>query len=384
VCVKSGSQKLSEITPNEVTIRVLSGPGKGDVHVVTEFPAVVGRSQTCDVILRDDPDLPTISRQHLRLAVDGVSLMIEDLSSNGTRVGNRPMVKGEVTIVEPDVVVWLGPATTIALDVEGPSVAPAPAPPGELELRVLSLGAVEALVEKIALPTSVWGSSQAFCTLVILIDQAYRSQPGLDGDTLAKALGIARDRLSTVLDQLVSAFDSWPGTFKLPRPFVVQEGRMILEPRFRVAYDVFQIEKLCASSESKSPQGWMTLLEQVTLLWRGPFLAGFKEPWARQRRKSIEARLQEPIQKLSQIALEPHMRAKLVSIYQQLLNQDPCHLAAHLALSRELARQERFDLVEAQIAHYQEALLKHEGIKPGPALMKIWNELLDSRDRPPE
>ncbi|HJL18908.1 MAG TPA: FHA domain-containing protein [Sandaracinaceae bacterium LLY-WYZ-13_1] len=66
---------------------------------------VVGRSEDCDVVLRD----PSVSGRHARLSWRGDKILLEDLgSANGTRVDGRKVRRVEV---RPGVEVTLGHAT---------------------------------------------------------------------------------------------------------------------------------------------------------------------------------------------------------------------------------------------------------------------------------
>lgn len=72
------------------SLRVVGGPGAGAVLVVRPGVYVVGRADTCDVVIPD----PGVSRQHARVhrGPEGTELL--DLgSTNGTYVNGRRVVR---------------------------------------------------------------------------------------------------------------------------------------------------------------------------------------------------------------------------------------------------------------------------------------------------
>ncbi len=74
---------------------VKRGPEKGSVFDLRAEAAVIGRSEQCEIPLRD-PDR-AVSREHARIWWDGSRLWIEDLgSTNGTKVNGRGIARAEL------------------------------------------------------------------------------------------------------------------------------------------------------------------------------------------------------------------------------------------------------------------------------------------------
>lgn len=66
-----------------------SGPNKGDEYIVRKPVTLIGRNESCDLIVSD----PLVSRRHCQLLWDGVYCTVEDLgSTNGTYV-NQQLLK---------------------------------------------------------------------------------------------------------------------------------------------------------------------------------------------------------------------------------------------------------------------------------------------------
>jgi transcriptional regulator with PAS, ATPase and Fis domain len=80
-------------------------------HAVAALPerghVVVGRSRDCELRI----DIPSLSRHHVRIVVDGAHFVVEDLgSSNGTHVGGRRLATNERVVVEPGTAIAVGGA----------------------------------------------------------------------------------------------------------------------------------------------------------------------------------------------------------------------------------------------------------------------------------
>jgi pSer/pThr/pTyr-binding forkhead associated (FHA) protein len=85
---------------------VVAGPARGEVIVVRDLPAVIGRSDRADLTIADD----TVSRRHAELRGGRSDLEIEDLgSSNGTTLNGND-IAGPITLYDGDLL-GLGSAT---------------------------------------------------------------------------------------------------------------------------------------------------------------------------------------------------------------------------------------------------------------------------------
>lgn len=97
--------RLADFIEGEPTIPyalllVVAGEARGDVLVVDELPAVVGRSDDVDLTLVDD----TVSRRHARLDGDRSTVFLSDLgSSNGTTLNGNPSA-GDLLLRDGDIV----------------------------------------------------------------------------------------------------------------------------------------------------------------------------------------------------------------------------------------------------------------------------------------
>ncbi|NTU65068.1 MAG: FHA domain-containing protein [Chloroflexi bacterium] len=77
--------RTSRLAPRLV---VENGLGKGDEYIVRKPVTLIGRNESCDLIVSD----PLVSRRHCQISWDGVYCTVEDLSStNGTYVNGQQL-----------------------------------------------------------------------------------------------------------------------------------------------------------------------------------------------------------------------------------------------------------------------------------------------------
>jgi predicted component of type VI protein secretion system len=100
--------RTSRLAPRLV---VENGLSKGDEYIVRKPVTLIGRNESCDLIVSD----PLVSRRHCQISWDGVYCTVEDLgSTNGTFVNGR-RVTGPVLLSNGDM---LGFADTVVLAVQ--------------------------------------------------------------------------------------------------------------------------------------------------------------------------------------------------------------------------------------------------------------------------
>jgi hypothetical protein len=77
--------RTSRLAPRLV---VETGPNKGNEYIVRKPVTLIGRNESCDLIVSD----PLVSRRHCQILWDGVYCTIEDLgSTNGTFVNGQQL-----------------------------------------------------------------------------------------------------------------------------------------------------------------------------------------------------------------------------------------------------------------------------------------------------
>lgn len=70
------------------SVVIIEGPNAGEVFVIGEEGALIGRDPVCTIQLTDH----RVSRRHLSVRSDADATVIEDLqSTNGTRVNGEPL-----------------------------------------------------------------------------------------------------------------------------------------------------------------------------------------------------------------------------------------------------------------------------------------------------
>ena len=72
---------------------VESGPDQGTEHPIRKPVMLIGRNETCDLVVDD----PLVSRRHCQISWDGVYCTVEDLgSTNGTTINDQPLTTAHV------------------------------------------------------------------------------------------------------------------------------------------------------------------------------------------------------------------------------------------------------------------------------------------------
>ena len=100
-------RKISVNHEIDAYLEIVEGFHIGKVYHLVQDAVIVGRQQTCDLILRDDE----VSRQHLNVCREGLRWCIEDLgSTNGTWVNG---VRVDKYILKPQDRVRVGQTTFI-------------------------------------------------------------------------------------------------------------------------------------------------------------------------------------------------------------------------------------------------------------------------------
>jgi len=103
---------------------VMEGPGAGQRIVIEQQPLVIGREETCDVVIPDRQ----VSRQHARIRLEADHYLLEDLGSkNGTFV-NGQEVPGSYALQDGDQIqialccrlVYVAAEATVPLILERP------------------------------------------------------------------------------------------------------------------------------------------------------------------------------------------------------------------------------------------------------------------------
>jgi pSer/pThr/pTyr-binding forkhead associated (FHA) protein len=82
---RSLKPRTSRLAPRLV---IENGLNKGDEYIVHKPVTLIGRNESCDLIVSD----PLVSRRHCQILWDGVYCTVEDLgSTNGTYVNGQPL-----------------------------------------------------------------------------------------------------------------------------------------------------------------------------------------------------------------------------------------------------------------------------------------------------
>ncbi|TET32906.1 MAG: FHA domain-containing protein [Planctomycetota bacterium] len=102
----------------EVILQVIAGSRTGERIPITEFPAILGRNEACDVAFAAEEDAG-VSQRHASIVIEGGAPVIRDMNStNGTYADKQKVSR---FILSDGVIIRLaieGPEFRIILDDE--------------------------------------------------------------------------------------------------------------------------------------------------------------------------------------------------------------------------------------------------------------------------
>lgn len=395
----------------EVELTVLQGPSAGERHVLTRFPAYVGRGADADVQLATEADDRMLSRRHLRVGVEGGRVVVADVSTNGTWVGQRHLQTHESVPLTGNEPVWLGPRTMIKLRLLGPSLTPPPledeAPPsptlvppsiptavakgdGEkaasesaVELTIDVLG--QALVRAGDIEVQVLPARKAMVLLACLADGP--SGRAVSADRLTDLLwpdnlSDARAALQATVSRLRRAFRS--AASALPDPVDLTVGGYRLSPPYRVCLDARVFEQLCEEADrhmaaDRKAEG-ATVLERAVALYHGPFLEGHVDDWVQNRRRTLEGRYFDAVDTLGELRTSEGTHLPAVRLFEGALEREPCRERSMIGLMRALTAAGRREEALRRYGDFVRILKRQMGLSPGPELLLLYETMRGQAD----
>lgn len=206
-----------------IRIAILSGARQGDVLLLAKSYLTIGRHPGSDIRLDPEKDLRVSSRHAAIIYRDGMWLLRDLGSTNGTWVNDSPL-SGQHVLASGDVVELGRGGPSFRLDLvsqEGAPAPPAPARPPERELRptphdgaTASWPAFQEGARRFTLRHAVAGLSTLAIVLAALAGWQAMRHHSLDrqrasivsrADSLTSALGRARADESALRHELDSA-----------------------------------------------------------------------------------------------------------------------------------------------------------------------------------
>lgn len=369
-------------------LTVLEGFSQGVVFLVGDFPTVVGRGAEADILLEDDPNAPTISRAHLRLALASGRLTVEDLSTNGTSIENRLLRPGEEVLLGQQETVWLGPRTALLVETvrarptqEAPETSPMPDRPA-IPLELVTLGPWSVQVGGRTLDQNQWAHRKAFLLMVYLAGASPHSVP------VVRLWEVfwpdnpesGRQGLQTAVSRLRRCFRQLSPETSLPNPVLFRDQAYSLDPTYEPQLDALVFEQCCSAGRHARSAGNLESAEQMwhraVGLYRRDFLEGFSEDWVDRRRVQLRRELLETLAGLAHLSCDAE---EALQMYRRGLELEPGWEAGHLGLLRCLVQLERR---HEAVFHYQECertLRRLYGQTPSPHLLRFYHTELSSQ-----
>lgn len=344
-------------------ITVVKGFAAGQSFEVDRFPAILGRGSDCEVCLEDDPADVTLSRRHARLTLLAGRLRIEDLSTNGTSVGKRLLDAGRICALADSEDVWLGPKTQ--LRVETVRTSPVAFSPGG-SLRVKSFGGFAAFWRDEEVPFKAWETRKP---IVVFTYLAWHGERPVSPERLCADLWPdhgrgGRQALQSTLARVrralrVTGID----------PVLFERGAYRLNPALGLEFDAEQMTTALRGEPSADD------LYKVRGLYGGPFLEGFNEDWVCLRRDELEQQFQQAMGRLGGLLLESGEHSAAVSVYREVLRQEPCSELGHMGMLKALVAMQQRDGAVRHYHRYVDTLKTQLGLSPSPEMLRLYYTL---------
>ena len=355
-------------------ITVLEGEAAGQSYSVERFPVLLGRGDDCEVQIADNPDNVTLSRRHARMTMAGGRLRLEDLSTNGTRVGNHLLEASEQRVLADREEVWLGPKTRLQVETvrsgAGPALELSPEPPGDC-LRIQALGGFQAFWGDRPIAKEAWETRKPILLLSYLAWHGGRSVSAerLCTDLWPDHAQGGRQALQSTLARVRRAL-------KPAEPVVFENGAYHLSPELRLEFDVARLQEAARQAAGGSER--LEPLQEVHKLYRGPFLEGFSDDWACLRRQDLEQQYQECMGDLGRGLRQAGQPREAVELYRQVLELEPCWEPGHQGILEGLLELGQRDDAVRHYHRYVQTLKAQLGLSPSPDMLRLYYSLLDS------
>jgi DNA-binding SARP family transcriptional activator len=162
-----------------------------------------------------------------------------------------------------------------------------------------------------------------------------------------------------------------------------ESGCLRLNPAVEVRYDIErlrQIERIL-KTPPLPPGAIFTLCSNALKLYRGPYLAGCPLEWAQYHRNFVDRVLVEILSRALEYAERLKDHGKVEVLADKLLEFEPTHRSANLALLRHHLGRDARKLAEERIRRYIRHYRHQLGCRPDPETMAqlgaLWGGDLD-------
>ncbi len=162
---------------------------------------------------------------------------------------------------------------------------------------------------------------------------------------------------------------------------IYEEGRYRFNRDLQYWYDVEEFEELCAEAERRAGEDGETALELIgraVHLYRDDFVADLEDDtWALPRREQLRRRWVEAMLTKAKLEDASGQGNAAAETYHRLVQREPLHDAAHVALMSNLARRGNRS---GALRHYDQLVVRLEaefGAAPGPDVVRMAHTLRD-------
>jgi len=366
-------------------LTVLEGGRSQQTFTLERFPCYIGRADDCEICLEEPPGQVTVSRRHALLSLGSGRLRLEDLSTNGTTVGQRLLGAGEVRLLGDREEVWFGPKLRACLETlrpgAGPTSGAVPEPSfsetpsaGVEALRLVTLGGFRAFWGESPIPESSWETRKPILLLSYL---AWHSPRSLSAERICNDLW--PDNAQGGRQALQSTLARVRRALKPVDPVLFERGAYRLKGEISTWCDAVRLMEAARESETTGDRNLrLDRLREVHRLYNGPFLEGLVDDWACLRRQDLEQQYLRSMADLGQLLLEEGHHREALELFRQVLQIEPCWEPGHQGMVRLLVESGQRDEAVRHYHRYGETMKSHMGVPPSPEMLRLYYSLLDA------
>jgi len=364
--------------PTQPSLRArITVSGSGQVFVLEHFPVLIGRSEDCEVRLDQPAGQVTLSRRHARLSLGSGRLRLEDLSTNGTRVGGRLLNPGELRLLGDREEVCLGAQLQFVVETLRPGQSPEAEPPllqtplesAESGLRLHTLGHFQAFCAGQPIAEAAWGTRKPILLLTYL---AWQGERPVAIDRVCSELW--PDNAQGGRQALQSTLARIRRGLKPMEPVLLERGAYRLNPELKTYLDAAAL--LQAARQTDGGIRTAALME-VRSLYRGPFLEGFSEDWVCLRRQDLEQQYLRCMAELCQQLHSQQNWREAGELCREVLEVESCWEPGHQGLIKGMLESGQRDEAVRHYHRYVETMKAQLSLPPSPEMLRLYYTLLD-------
>ena len=148
-------------------------------------------------------------------------------------------------------------------------------------------------------------------------------------------------------------------------PLLLRRGAYKLNPALNLEFDAQEMQAALGSES----------LQRVRELYRGPFLEGFNDDWARVRRDELAQQFRQAMATLGRLLSEGGDHNGAIELYREVLQRDPLWELGHMGMLQALVALQQREQATRHYRSYVETLKSRLGLSPSAEMLRLYYTL---------